>query len=730
MAEPINVECPHCGARFKMKTRAAIGKRLPCSTCGEKFTVEDPSPPKETERKRPSKTRPTAKRRSTKETAPEPEKPKRRKPSPARSKQSTRKARPKRRRRPAVEEEFDEFEVFDDVASVDEWSDVLDEDYGTPVLPPGGRRRSSRRRSKRRSRPINWQKPVLMGGAAMLVVGVLVGLFYAGSGLVSALEGLLGGGVNMKYLPADTEFVMVFKVADAWDAEILDSVKNQPQVTGGLEKLNEELGLEPSDVRSVTFGGGLRNGSPDPSSSVGIIRTSKALSEDKLDELKEQSDEVVYEGETYFKSSRGFGTSILYMPNSTTFVMGDEEAIKAAIDGSDVENDFSFVDASGHMTIAYVPNESFDFSSANLPPTGDTESAQALVDAADGKLEGFALGVTLHEDIDFQVQVNCSDSESAGKIVEELEKLLEEGKSKFDESKGDAPEEAQEIIEIAETLIESLNISRSGSICYLEGTLPSDIADAFENMGPGGAMMMLPSMLSGMGGSPFSSGSSPRMRMVPVDEPEIDGPRNNLLHGRESPARAKTKAMLMQIGMAMHQYHAQNSRLPDPYTIGPNGEPLLSWRVEILPFLGMQELYDEFHHDEPWDSPHNQSLLRKVPIVFASGDGRGNREMTKYQLPIGPKSVFEGNQGRPFREIGGGTSNTIMVVEVERTHVVPWTKPEDYEFDENNPGWGFVGQPDGNFSAVLCDGKVRVIPADIEPQQLLKWFNRNDRPAP
>ncbi len=44
----------------------------------------------------------------------------------------------------------------------------------------------------------------------------------------------------------------------------------------------------------------------------------------------------------------------------------------------------------------------------------------------------------------------------------------------------------------------------------------------------------------------------------------------------------------------------------------------LSWRVALLPFLDKQDLYDEFHHDEPWDSPHNLKLVDKMPKVFRS----------------------------------------------------------------------------------------------------------------
>ena len=32
----------------------------------------------------------------------------------------------------------------------------------------------------------------------------------------------------------------------------------------------------------------------------------------------------------------------------------------------------------------------------------------------------------------------------------------------------------------------------------------------------------------------------------------------------------------------------------------------------MLPFMDEQELYDQFHLDEPWDSRHNKQLISKL----------------------------------------------------------------------------------------------------------------------
>ena len=36
----------------------------------------------------------------------------------------------------------------------------------------------------------------------------------------------------------------------------------------------------------------------------------------------------------------------------------------------------------------------------------------------------------------------------------------------------------------------------------------------------------------------------------------------------------------------------------------------------ILPFVEQRRLYDEFHTEEPWDSPHNRKLIARMPEVY------------------------------------------------------------------------------------------------------------------
>src|SRR5262249_33469945 len=137
-----------------------------------------------------------------------------------------------------------------------------------------------------------------------------------------------------------------------------------------------------------------------------------------------------------------------------------------------------------------------------------------------------------------------------------------------------------------------------------------------------------------------------------------------------------------QIGLAFHNYNDVYGKLPPAAIHDKNGKPLLSWRVAILPFIEQDNLYKQFHLDEPWDSPHNLKLIQTMPRTYALPNDK-----TKHALPstyyvglVGNHAAFEMQGGLSIpASFPDGTSNTIWVV--EGATPVPWTKPEDINYD-------------------------------------------------
>jgi hypothetical protein len=183
---------------------------------------------------------------------------------------------------------------------------------------------------------------------------------------------------------------------------------------------------------------------------------------------------------------------------------------------------------------------------------------------------------------------------------------------------------------------------------------------------------------------------------------------------------------LKMIALAMHNYHDTFRKLPAAYTADSDGQPLLSWRVQILPFLDQQALYDQFHLDEPWDSEHNKQLIPLMPNVYAAPGSTAEAGKTNYLTVRGKNTVFPGEESLGFHSITDGTSLTIMTVEANDQRAVIWTKPDDFEYDVAKPQAGLVGLRANGFLAGLADGSVRFVKASIDSNILNALFTRND----
>ena len=185
---------------------------------------------------------------------------------------------------------------------------------------------------------------------------------------------------------------------------------------------------------------------------------------------------------------------------------------------------------------------------------------------------------------------------------------------------------------------------------------------------------------------------------------------------------------LKQVGLAMHNHPKADGRLPAPAIQGPDGKPLLSWRVAILPYIEENELYLSFKLDEPWDSPHNEPLLERMPYLYASAPrppGQAQGVLTHFRLFVGEGTPYEGGRGPRPEDFSDGPSQTIMVVEADEA--VPWTKPDELPYAPDKPLPSLGKGPRGNFLVLMADGGVRFIPDKFDEVLLRRAITRNDK---
>jgi Protein of unknown function (DUF1559) len=136
----------------------------------------------------------------------------------------------------------------------------------------------------------------------------------------------------------------------------------------------------------------------------------------------------------------------------------------------------------------------------------------------------------------------------------------------------------------------------------------------------------------------------------------------------------------------MHNYEAEHGRLPPAVVYGSNGKALYSWRVLVLPYLEQEELFEQFHRDEPWDSPHNLALLERMPPAYSLPPRKSSLAPpghTFIHVFVGKGTAFENPQGEKLKDFPDGVCNTILLL--EGGEAVPWTKPEDIRFDPELP---------------------------------------------
>ena len=187
---------------------------------------------------------------------------------------------------------------------------------------------------------------------------------------------------------------------------------------------------------------------------------------------------------------------------------------------------------------------------------------------------------------------------------------------------------------------------------------------------------------------------------------------------REAARRMECSNNLKQIGLALHNYADKYNSFPPAYTVDQNGKPLHSWRTLILPFLEQEPLYRQIDLNEPWDSPKNLAISQIRIKVFVCPSDPDMSAHTCYMAVTGRGALFEGDKGPRFADVTDGTSNTLMVVEVEGISA-NWMEPKDIDIEQFVTSTGGPGGPGakhpGGFNVLFADGSVRFLRDATDP---------------
>lgn len=179
---------------------------------------------------------------------------------------------------------------------------------------------------------------------------------------------------------------------------------------------------------------------------------------------------------------------------------------------------------------------------------------------------------------------------------------------------------------------------------------------------------------------------------------------------------------LRSIGIAALNYESAYKILPawGAAISDANGNPYLSWRVFLLPYLGFQSLYNQFHLNEPWDSANNLPLASKMPDIFRDPSDAGTSTTTRLQTISGEGAPYywrrtTGLLGGPkLQNVTDGTTNTFFAIETGADRAVTWTRPDPLDFNPNNPLASLGTLSSDSFRAVTISGSAVTLPASID----------------
>lgn len=187
------------------------------------------------------------------------------------------------------------------------------------------------------------------------------------------------------------------------------------------------------------------------------------------------------------------------------------------------------------------------------------------------------------------------------------------------------------------------------------------------------------------------------------------------------PASSQCTNNLKALAIAMHNYHDTYKSFPPAYVADDEGNPMHSWRVLLLPFMGRLDLYEQYDFDEPWDGPNNSQLFSMIPPEFRCPDDMLSQgDQTSYAMIVGPGFLGDADNATRISDIKDGTSNTIMFVEAHGSGIT-WTEPRDLDgttmsFLINTGQPGELQGHGTHVKAAFCDAAVHDLPATTPPQ--------------
>ncbi len=195
---------------------------------------------------------------------------------------------------------------------------------------------------------------------------------------------------------------------------------------------------------------------------------------------------------------------------------------------------------------------------------------------------------------------------------------------------------------------------------------------------------------------------------------------------RVAAQRAMASNQAKQISLALLNYEAEYRQLPPAQTLGPDGQPTMSWRVELLPYLDNDNIYTNLQRDKPWDDPSNQVMTSEIIPAFTSPRCPESQSspVTAFVAVVGPDTMIRPGAPTKLWDVIDGLSNTAFLLELRQSDI-GWAEPRDVSVDEAIKL--IQSCPDqAGLTIAMGDGSVTQLSPSTPAETIVKLFNCSD----